>query len=293
MSAQTGNAIAMSLEGGFEEVFDEAVERDPTHAATALLLQVDADGTEIYRATYTEKRVCVRALAAAFRSRLEADGDLNAEQQSIGDRVVAICMEPCVERVATILALWRLRFAFVPLGPKLPPARAHDMLRETRVLAILTFNHCTPYATSIACALDTRPRMVRFETLFATAPFRGAVLTPGIEQPLAPDALPNSPAPQTPASPGFSTQTYEQFKTTETTTAYSIKATSGSLSDTVGFSSSLDPYKQYVLRFSDMACLAERTQSEPEAKGVARCSDLQYMSGSSGHSPGSRSLDLW
>ena len=286
LSALIGKAVAMPLEGSIEEVLEEAVERDPTHATTALLRQVDADGEEINRATYAELRVCVHALAAALRSCLEADCDLKSEQQSIGDRVVAICMEPCVERVAAILALWQLGLAFVPLDPKLPPARAHDMLRETRALAILTFNHCAPYATSVACALETRPRVLRFETLFArelfaTAPFRGALRIPGVELPLAPPAPLNSPASQMPVSlesPGFPAQTFEN-------------ETSESLEDTLS-SSSLVPYEQYVLRFSEMARLAGRTQSDCGAALVPKqkqsLAAVIYTSGSSGRPKGVR-----
>ena len=59
-----------------------------------------------------------------FRTFRSWDVDTRAAQP-----LVAVCMPPSIERIAAILALWKLGAAFVPLDPKLPPERALRMLQ--------------------------------------------------------------------------------------------------------------------------------------------------------------------
>lgn len=299
MSVLTGRAVPLPPEGGIEEVFAAAVRRDPTRAATATCRQVDADGVEVNSATYAQLDACVFAVAAALRRRFDAENDVRSEHKPTGDRVVAICMEPCVERVAAIFALWRLGVAFLPLDADATPiARALDLLRESGATAILTYNQkCAAYAELVASGLNARLQVVKFETLFDRELFalrRAAptLRTPGAETARAPPSPPSSPVPQAaPTSRSFSNGSCEHREPETCAIASRPLDAPATRPLESALGSSPAPYEQYVLKFSEAARLFGRYRSDCESVGATRKQSLAavlYTSGSSGRPKGVR-----
>ncbi|MBK9250346.1 MAG: amino acid adenylation domain-containing protein [Proteobacteria bacterium] len=134
-------AIAQNLQmlDAAEQDFirDAGTAPEPATAHPDALALVDAamarspDGLA---AIHNERRVTyleLGRLADGLGLRLRAVG------VSAGDRV-AVCLDPCVESLACILALLRMRAVYVPIDPGYPAARVSLMLQDCAARVIIT-----------------------------------------------------------------------------------------------------------------------------------------------------------
>ena len=118
---------------GFESVFDEQCATNVLLGETRWLREIDEAGGIQNSASYAQLRRLVDTIAASvFRTFKSWDVGTRAAQP-----LVAVCMPPSIERIAAILALWKLGAAFVPLDPKLPPERAVRIVRIAEPLCVL------------------------------------------------------------------------------------------------------------------------------------------------------------
>lgn len=109
----------------YSSIFEKQLLIDKELAATRWLKEVNTRGEQLNIASYVQLKQLVDIIAAALVKQLKSlSSETHAEQP-----LVAVCMPPTIERLATILAIWRLNAAFLPLDPKLPPERAVRMVR--------------------------------------------------------------------------------------------------------------------------------------------------------------------
>lgn len=71
-----------------------------------------------------------RTLRAAIK-----DKDLKGNQE--GDFIVAVSMNPSDYLVATLLAIWKMGAAYLPLDPTFPSSRVEHILQESRPFAVI------------------------------------------------------------------------------------------------------------------------------------------------------------
>lgn len=61
-----------------------------------------------------------------------------ARQNSDGDSIIAVCFEPSETLVVTLLAIWKLGAAYLPLDATFPRSRTEHILRESEPLLVVT-----------------------------------------------------------------------------------------------------------------------------------------------------------
>ena len=109
----------------FNSIFEKQIDADNRVAAERWLKEVNVFGEEQNSSSYTQLKRLVDIIAATLpQQNISWNHEKDAAQP-----LVAVCMPPSIERIAAILALWKLGAAFVPLDPKLPPERAVRMLQ--------------------------------------------------------------------------------------------------------------------------------------------------------------------
>ena len=124
-----GEERELSGEAGFHEVFEKWLKDNEVLASERWIKELDVSGDLQNAASYAELKRLSDAIARALFKQLTALKESAAEQQQ---PMIAMCMPPSMERVATTLALWKLGAAFIPLDPQLPPERAVRMIRVAR-----------------------------------------------------------------------------------------------------------------------------------------------------------------
>lgn len=62
---------------------------------------------------------------------------VGARANQDGDFLVAVCMEPSDRLVMTLLAVWKMGAAYLPLDPTFPPARVSHILSEAQPVAVI------------------------------------------------------------------------------------------------------------------------------------------------------------
>ena len=116
--------LAISKEE-FNLIFDKQLEENKEIAAKQWLKEVNMLGQVQNSASYTQLKRLVDIIAVVVLRLLKSWND----ESGAGQPLAAVCMPASIERVAAILALWKLGVAFVPLDPKLPPERAVRMVQ--------------------------------------------------------------------------------------------------------------------------------------------------------------------
>jgi non-ribosomal peptide synthetase component F len=80
-----------------------------------------------------------------------------------GDFLVAVCMEPSDRLVLTLLAVWKIGAAYLPLDPNFPSARVRHILNEAQpmfavvdkgklCLTIVIYLFCNPSSSIFTCS---------------------------------------------------------------------------------------------------------------------------------------------
>lgn len=110
---------------GFNSFFDKQLDANKELAATRWLREVNVLGEEQNFISYAQLGQLVDIIADAVLKQHKSWNEEARNEQPL----VAVCMPPSIERIAAILALWKLGVAFVPLDPKLPAERAAHMVR--------------------------------------------------------------------------------------------------------------------------------------------------------------------
>jgi amino acid adenylation domain-containing protein len=62
---------------------------------------------------------------------------VGAQANQDGDFLVAVCMEPSDRLVITLLAVWKMGAAYLPLDPTFPPARVKHILSEAQPVVVI------------------------------------------------------------------------------------------------------------------------------------------------------------
>lgn len=62
---------------------------------------------------------------------------VGAQANLDGDFLVAVCMEPSDQLVLTLLAVWKIGAAYLPLDPSFPPARVSHILSEAQPIVVI------------------------------------------------------------------------------------------------------------------------------------------------------------
>jgi non-ribosomal peptide synthetase component F len=66
------------------------------------------------------------------RSMLRYARSVGAQANQDGDFLVAVCMDPSDRLVVTLLAVWKIGAAYLPLDPSFPSARVSHILSESQ-----------------------------------------------------------------------------------------------------------------------------------------------------------------
>ena len=81
--------------------------------------------------TYGELNAKANKLARAMLLRIEATSNQD------GDYIVAVSMEPSIELVTTLLAIWKMGAAYLPLDKAFPSARVTHILGESKPVLVV------------------------------------------------------------------------------------------------------------------------------------------------------------
>jgi amino acid adenylation domain-containing protein len=87
--------------------------------------------------TFLEKRVSYGSLCTKTRELATRLQNLGVEPGTL----VGICMDRCIEMVATLLATFKTGAAYLPLDPAFPPDRIEFMQQDARPLVVVTQSH--------------------------------------------------------------------------------------------------------------------------------------------------------
>jgi amino acid adenylation domain-containing protein len=154
--------------GSFSERFARQVERTPTAIAVSA-----------GRVRLSYRELARRACAIADRLVTEGVGP---------DAVVVLLAERGVDFLAAMIAVQRAGGAFLPLAPKIPPARLAQIIQHSRTPLVLAGQGC---ATALGEALSGMPARARPKVLAlaklarATPPTRAAPVRPAASSRLA------------------------------------------------------------------------------------------------------------
>ena len=152
--------------GTFSERFARQAERAPTAIA------VSAGRT---RLSYRE----LARRASAIADRLVMEG--------VGPEVVVVLLsERDVDFLAAVIAVQRAGGAFLPLGPKIPPARLAQIIQHSRTALVLAGQGC---ATVLGEALSQIPAPARPQVLSLAKPTRATPRNPAPPVRPAPSSL--------------------------------------------------------------------------------------------------------
>ena len=83
------------------------------------------------KVTFGELNASANRLARAMLQRIEATANQD------GDYIVAVSMEPSIELVTTLFAVWKLGAAYLPLDKAFPSARVTHILGESRPVLVV------------------------------------------------------------------------------------------------------------------------------------------------------------
>jgi non-ribosomal peptide synthetase component F len=91
--------------------------------------------------TFHSKTLSFKTLDAAAsrlaRALLEHVHRTGAVANQDGDFLIAVCMDPSDQLVVTLLAVWKIGAAYLPLDPSFPPTRVSHILNEAQPLLII------------------------------------------------------------------------------------------------------------------------------------------------------------
>jgi amino acid adenylation domain-containing protein len=92
-----------------------------------------------------------QAVAVVFESNHLCYGELNAKANQLAhylidsgikaDTMVGLSIEPSLEQLVVILAIWKAGGAYVPIDPAYPTARIHYLLQDSAITELITFTH--------------------------------------------------------------------------------------------------------------------------------------------------------
>ncbi|MDJ0770842.1 MAG: amino acid adenylation domain-containing protein [Ilumatobacter sp.] len=99
------------------EMFERSLRRSPDAVAVRC-------GDEV--ASYAELDARVDGIAGLLRDAGVADGDL-----------IGVCLERSIDMLATLLAVWRVGAAYVPIDPGFPGERVRAMLEDAQVESVV------------------------------------------------------------------------------------------------------------------------------------------------------------
>ena len=60
------------------------------------------------------------------------------EANNDGDHVITVCMEPSEQLITTLLAVWKLGAAYLPLDVNTPVSRMEHIFKEVNPLLLIT-----------------------------------------------------------------------------------------------------------------------------------------------------------
>lgn len=90
---------------------------------------------------FHSKTLSFKALDAAAsrlaRALLQHVHSIRAQANQDGDFLIAVCMEPSDQLVVTLLAVWKIGAAYLPLDPSFPPARVSHILSEAEPMLVI------------------------------------------------------------------------------------------------------------------------------------------------------------
>lgn len=91
--------------------------------------------------TFHSKTLSFNTLDAAAsrlaRALLQHVHSTRAQANKDGDFLIAVCMDPSEQLVVTLLAVWKIGAAYLPLDPSFPPARVSHILSEAEPLLVI------------------------------------------------------------------------------------------------------------------------------------------------------------
>lgn len=104
--------------------------------------------------TFHSKTLSFKTLDAAAsrlaRALLQHVHSAHRQANQDGDFLVAVCMDPSDQLVVTLLAVWKIGAAYLPLDPRFPPARVSHILSEAEPMLVIAdkgeflLYHCYP-----------------------------------------------------------------------------------------------------------------------------------------------------
>ncbi|PNF43301.1 hypothetical protein B7P43_G14455 [Cryptotermes secundus] len=91
--------------------------------------------------TFHSKTLSLKTLDAAAsrlaRALLQHVHSAHRQANQDGDFLVAVCMDPSDQLVVTLLAVWKIGAAYLPLDPSFPPARVSHILSEAEPMLVI------------------------------------------------------------------------------------------------------------------------------------------------------------
>lgn len=91
--------------------------------------------------TFHSKTLSFKTLDAAAsrlaRALLQYLHSARAQANQDGDFLIAVCMDPSDQLVVTLLAVWKIGAAYLPLDPSFPPARVSHILSEAEPMLVI------------------------------------------------------------------------------------------------------------------------------------------------------------
>ncbi|KAG4065477.1 hypothetical protein HA402_009038 [Bradysia odoriphaga] len=115
-----------------QKIFEENLGNTNRKTQTALIFSDSVDGERI--TTYDELNKTANRLAAYILQKIH---HTNGQPNSDGDWIVAVCMTPSDNLIATLLAVWKAGASYLPIDPTFPHNRIQHIIGEARPVLLI------------------------------------------------------------------------------------------------------------------------------------------------------------
>lgn len=124
------------------KIFEENVNTN-SKTQTALIYSDSVDGERI--TTYDNLNKTANRLATCI---LQTIHHLNGRPNQDSDWIIAVCMTPSDNLVATLLAIWKAGASYLPIDPTFPRNRIQHIIGEARPVLLIydRYDDCTVFS---------------------------------------------------------------------------------------------------------------------------------------------------
>lgn len=126
-----------------QKIFEENLRNTNSKTQPALIFSDSVDGEHI--TTYDELNKTANRLAKYI---LQTIHHSNGQPNQDGDWIVAVCMTPSDNLIATLLAIWKAGASYLPIDPTFPHNRIQHIIGEARPVLLVydRYDDCSVFA---------------------------------------------------------------------------------------------------------------------------------------------------